>query len=290
MPKAERAGARAPLRRIGLCPGDGCDARRRQTFFERRHVGIGPRQHRLDEIRHPAPEHSAAAADRVRREQGVIQAAQAQRDHQHDRQRQRESNVEHVPPRIERHEHATCAFDGDAIGASGEHLVRCADPREVDRDARLGCGEVRRDRGRECKRVAEAKRGLDVAGRRECRDILVACGARCDAGGDGLHSHRAPALRRPVAQQRARDDGLADARVGTGDEQPASHFPMRVISLSHLARERRAGSARPHARRRRNAARASTRGHRRPHRLRAGAHHGETPRAPRARGSSGRGQ
>src|SRR5437879_1914739 len=31
-------------------------------FFERRHVGIGPRQHRLDEIRHPAPEHSAAAS------------------------------------------------------------------------------------------------------------------------------------------------------------------------------------------------------------------------------------
>jgi hypothetical protein len=151
-------------------------------------------------------------------EQRVVDRAQPGARCDDDRQAEVERQVAHGVPERERDEQAADALGDEDL--AGQRAGRRDERRGLERRARELGGEVRRD-GR-----AEAPRG-DLVGRppRRGGEQLVVGRASglglVDPGDDRLERGDVDAFGAQRGGQGRRQDGLADPRVGAGDEEPA---------------------------------------------------------------------
>lgn len=99
--------------------GRKADARHRrhgETLGQGCNIGIRMRHLRIDVVRDPAAKHQTAGADRVRGEQGMIEAAEPDADDQQHRQTEPPRKIRGIFARVERHVEPSCPLDDHHVG------------------------------------------------------------------------------------------------------------------------------------------------------------------------------
>ena len=144
--------------------------------------------------------------------------------------------------RVERHEETARALGEHDVGRCAKLGVRRHDAGRVDRDARLGRRDVRRDRRLEeagiHERVGMARARFGLQQQR----VLVrrALGPGDRARRNRLHAGHANAGFPQAPQQRRRRQRLADAGVGAGDKEASprvdAHRSSLALAKSQLTR------------------------------------------------------
>ncbi len=151
----------------------------------------------------------------------MIQAPEPHPDDEHDRQAELHREIGAGLRCVQRDEKTAYTFHHDDIGRPRQLHVRVRDGLQSDRRA----GKLRRDMGGDRRLegvgIDDSRPGAHRACLREGLDIRKA--ASFGSRGNRLHAHHR--LPRPgkSAQQRAGDQGFADAGVGSGDEKTLTH-------------------------------------------------------------------
>ena len=244
---------RRPARRRGPARMPRRSASASTLRSRERHAGRQP-------VGDPAGQREPAPANRERRQQRMIEAAEAHADDEQHRQRRVRRATSSMSCRASSGTSAPPAPSTTIASARcAQRAGRADDRAEVDRRARLARGEVRRDRRRrtrtDCDRRAARRRCPPPRARatsalsRVAGSNPAATGFMPTARTAGARQARAAA---PIATR-----GLADAGVGAGDED-AARTASRQVAAGPLQPDDRV------AFRRRAAARPSTHGRRRP--------------------------
>ncbi len=213
---------------------DGLEARgvhgRERGQLEHGHVGEGlnrpPHGARRGARDHDGREGEAAGAQRLDGEERVVERPDLGTRHEHEGEPQAPERVDLQRRRVERDEQPARALDDRHDVVAGE-VGGGLEPRR-DLRPRLLRGLPGRRRHREPR---ERRDDLLGGERRERRDVARVVVLR-PAGLDGLPvAARLPGREtRKRREQRRRDDGLPDARVGAGDDDAVHADPAAASS------------------------------------------------------------
>ena len=131
----------------------------------------------------------------------MVEAAQAQAHHQHDRQAQALRQVRHVVALVQGHPPAACTFDHHHVCRSSKPPIRLGDDIQFDPHTGPRCGDMRRNRFGKGIGIDIAQVGIDVGRVQQRRHIPVQF-ARRAARRHRLHRRHAQAARAQGMNQR----------------------------------------------------------------------------------------
>ena len=175
----------------------------------------------MQAVPQPAGQGQTRRPDRLRRQQGMVDATQAQADHQDDRQAPAARQVAGLQVRRQGRAPAAGALHNHRVRPRGHGVKGSVQDLGVDRDARLGGRDMRRDRFREGVRVdpcvadPAARMGLDQRGVR----VSQPPGRAGAATGHRFHAVDLQALALQPRHQPQGRPGLAHLGVGAGHKQ-----------------------------------------------------------------------